>query len=346
MNLLVDGIAQVLLLLVLSAGSQAQVHALSPGADEPRLTEARSLLNQGAASEAEQVVRAFLKEHPGSAEAHFLLGYVLFREIQTDAERNADALRDDYQRSGHLQTKNQFHDAAARASLAEFTEGAKYHPPSAFDLKIVALDYVLLGDFADADKWLTRSLQLEPGDSQAWYYLGRAKYNENRFAEAIAAFEECLKRSAKSVQVVENLGLAYAGLGRPEEAIAAYKTAMALQENFPKKDPGPYIDMGDLLLDQNRAEDAVTYLRQAVEIAPRNSKAHELLGKGYARLNRLPLAQGELETAIRIAPQIGSLHCMLGPIYRKQGLMKEAKAEFESCSSLSGANPPPEKIQR
>ena len=315
-----------------------------PAADDAKLQGARALLNQGSATEAEHVVRAFLKEHPGSAEAHFLLGYVLFREIQSDAERNADTLRDNYQKSGQI--KNQFHDAAARASLDEFTEGAKYRPPSAFDLKIVALDYVLLGDFAAADKWLTRSLQMEPGDAQAWYYLGRAKYNENRFAEAIAAFEESSKRSANTVQLEENLGLAYAGLGRIEEAIAAYKNAMALQANSPKKDPGPYIDMGDLLLDQNRPEDAIASLRRALEIAPRNSKAHELLGKGYARLNQLALAQSELEAAIQLTPRIGSLYCMLGPIYRKRGLQNEAKAAFDRCSSLSNPSSQAEQIQR
>jgi tetratricopeptide (TPR) repeat protein len=345
MNFFFDGIARTLLLLVLW-GSQAQAPVVSSGSDDARLAEARSLLSRGSASEAERVTRAFLQEHPDSPEGHFLLGYMLFREIQTDAERDSEILRNEYQQSSRLHAKSQFHDAAARASLAEFTEGAKYRTPSAFDLKIVALDYVLLGDYPDADKWLTRSLQREPGDTQAWYYLGRAKYNENRFAEAIGAFEECLKRSAKTVQIEENLGLAYAGLGRTDEALAAYKVAMSLQENATTKDPGPYVDMGDLLLDQNRADEAVRYLRQAVEIAPGNSKSHELLGKGYARLNQLALAQSELETAIRLAPQIGSLHCMLGPIYRKQGLGKEAKAELESCSSLSSPNSSSEKVQR
>ena len=222
MNPFFDGIANALLLLALCV-NQAQAPVESPGPEDAGLVKARSLLFRGLPTEAEHVTRAFLQEHPDSPDAHFLLGYILFREIQTDAEKDADVLRNDYQHSSRLPTKNQFHDAAARASLAEFTEGAKYGTPGAFDLKIVALDYVVLGDYPDADKWLTRSLQREPGDAQAWYYLGRAKYTENRFAEAIAAFEECLKRGSKTVQIEENLGLAYAGLGRSDEALAAYK---------------------------------------------------------------------------------------------------------------------------
>jgi tetratricopeptide (TPR) repeat protein len=326
----------ILLLLVFSPCNQAQT--VPSGPEAARLAEARSLLDKGLVSDAERLARAFLSEHRDSAEAHFFLGYILFKEIQTDAERNRSSLRDEYQQSSQPHTSSSLRDALAKASLAEFTEGAKYHAPGAFDLKIVALDYVLLGDYANADKWLTLSVQWDPEDEQAWYYLGRAKYNENRFEEAINAFEQCLKRNTKNVKAEENLGLAYAGLGRIEDAISAYKTAMAWQENALTKDAWPYINMGDLLLDQNRSDEAVSYLQQAIQISSENSKAHELLGKAYTRLNQLVLAQAELERAISLSPQVASLHCMLGPIYRKQSLPAKAEAEFERCSSLS--NPP------
>jgi cytochrome c-type biogenesis protein CcmH/NrfG len=53
----------------------------------------------------------------------------------------------------------------------------KWPDPSAADL------------YPDADKWLTKMLEWAPNDSEGWYYLGRTKYNENRFAEAIRAFQ-------------------------------------------------------------------------------------------------------------------------------------------------------------
>lgn len=117
-----------------------------------------------------RAVRQTLQARPQSADAHFLLGYILFREIQ--AVGDADTYSDFHQPDPKLRNEK------ASESLAQFTEGAKYHDPSAFDLKIVALDYVLLGAYTDADKWLTKSLQWDPKDSQAWYYLGRTKYNE------------------------------------------------------------------------------------------------------------------------------------------------------------------------
>jgi len=149
----------------------------------PVLAEAKSLLRQGSVNEAESTVRRFLVAQPESAEGHFLLGHILFREIQTDAVAGSQlegvTVSQTNARDGKLIAEK------ARASLAEFTTGAKYHVPGAADLKIVSLDYVLLGAYADADKWLTKMLEWTPNDADGWYLLGRTKYNENRFAEAL-----------------------------------------------------------------------------------------------------------------------------------------------------------------
>jgi Flp pilus assembly protein TadD len=307
---------------------------------EASLVEAKSLLQKGLVRDAERAVRQHLEAHSDSAEGHFLLGYILFREIQTETrlETTVESVENLDARPADVKTR----DEKARESLAEFTAGAKYHDPNAFDLKIVALDYVLLGDYVDADKWLTRSVAWNPQDTDAWYYLGRARYNENKFAAAVDAFLQCLKLSPGNVKAEDNLGLAYAGLGRNEEATAAYQQAMAWQSQAALKNAGPYINLGSLLLDENRPEEAVPYLLHAVEIAPRESRAHELLGKAYTRLEKLPEAQSELEKAVELSPQSANLHCMLAPVYRKQGMADKAKLEFDRCAALSGSHSTPE----
>jgi Tfp pilus assembly protein PilF len=42
--------------------------------------EAHSLLDRGKASQAESTVRRYLESHSDSADAHYLLGYILFKE--------------------------------------------------------------------------------------------------------------------------------------------------------------------------------------------------------------------------------------------------------------------------
>jgi len=304
------------------------------------LADAKSRLEEGAANEAEHILRAYLAKDPSSADAHFLLGLALFKEIREITV--APTAHRDATNPPTSSTAN-FREEKAKASLGEFTAGARYRAPSASDLKIVALDYVLLGDYPDADKWLTKMLEWTPNDPEGWYYLGRTKYNENRFDEAVHAFQQCLKLDPQSVKAEDNLGLAYAGLNRVNDAVAAYHAAIESQKDAPTKNPGPFIDLADLLLDQNRSREAISYLSEAIQIAPQDPKAHELLGKAYARLDEIPQAQAELEKAAQLAPQNANLPCMLGPMYRKQGLTEKAKLALDRCASLNGTHSSPEK---
>lgn len=309
-----------------------EVLASSP---DGQLVDARAFLAEGKVEAAEANVRGYLTKHQNSGDAHFLLGLILFRKIQSQATEQLSF--PDSRSSARHAASAQSRVEYARASLAEYTEGAKYERPSASDLKIVALDYVLLGSYADASKWLTRSLEENPKDAEAWYYLGRSKYNENRFEEAILAFERCLELEPRSVKAQSNLGLSYSGLNRIAEALAALQQAIAWQADSPRKSAEPYIEMGDLLTQQNRATEAVGYLLQAVEIAPGESRAREKLGNAYLNANDLSAAQSQLESGIAVDPDNPSLHYLLGTVYRKQGRPDKAKAELEKFQALQEA---------
>jgi tetratricopeptide (TPR) repeat protein len=271
---------------------------------DPLLEQSRFLVDKGDFKQAEQTIRQYLGQHANSADGHYLLGFILFKQ------------------------------GRPKASLAEYTQAAKFRDPNANDLQIVGLNYVLLEQYADADHWFTRSLEFNPNNPQGWYYLGRAKYSENRFEEAISAFRECLNRDPKNVKAKDNLGLSYQALGRMKEAIVAFREAIAWQAQMLDKHPGPFLDLGSLLLEQNQVPDAISYLRQAVEISPQESGAHEQLGKAYSRLNELEKAQEELEKAVALAPESAPAHFMLGQVYRKRGLTEKAKNELERGAAL------------
>lgn len=289
-----------------AADPQTQVPA--PPAVSNQLTEANSLLTKGMLPEAEEAARKYLAEHTDSADGHYLLGYVLLRQ------------------------------GKAGASLAEYTEGAKYRKPSAVDLQAVGADYVLLGDFPDADKWFTKSVEWNPVSVIGWYYLGRTKYNENRFEEAVAAFQQCLKLDGKHIKAEDNLGLSYQALGRQEDALQAYRNAIDWQADAKVKNPGPFINIGGLFLETNQLEKAIEYLRRALEIAPDDPKAHQQLGKAYFNVNELPKALTELEKAAQLAPDNAPVHYILAQVYRKQGLGEKAKEEFDRYTKLSAAH--------
>jgi tetratricopeptide (TPR) repeat protein len=281
------------------------------------LALARSLLDAGRIQDAESILRHDLAANPSAADAHFLLGYVFFRE-QKPTE-----------------------------SLAEFTAGAKSRRPRADELKIVAADYVMLSDYGDADKWFSQVVSETPNDADAWYLLGRTKYNENEFAAAIADFERALALHPKYVEAENNIGLAWKELNNRDNARAAFQAAIDWQGSTPV-DAQPILNMGTLLADEGKFDEAMTLLKQALSLAPQNPSAHEQLGKVYLAMNRLAEAQSQLEQAIVLAPDSSALHYKLGQILRKEGETERAQQEFAMCERLNGAhsssktpNPPP-----
>lgn len=256
---------------------------------------------------AEASVRAYLRDNGESKDGHFLLGLIFFRENN------------------------------ARESLAEYTEGARFGVPSAADLKVVGLDYVLLEDYADAAKWLAQSVARDSTDAEAWYSLGRVEYTLNRFEDALRAFRKSLALDPRSVKAEDNLGLALAALNRSGEAIAAWRKAIQIQSDAEHPSEQPLLNLGTALVERNEALEAIALLQKAAAIAPSDPKIQEQLGRAYLLQNRLDLAAQHLEHAVALAPDDGRLHFQLGQVYRKLGWTEKAKLEFARTEALNGA---------
>jgi Flp pilus assembly protein TadD len=293
---------------------------ISPAAPEelPELAHARALLNQGKFQDAEAVLRSFLSGHLASADARFLLAYTLFRENKP------------------------------RESLAEYTHAAQLQRPTAEDLHNVALDYVLLNDYTDADTWMTRATEWSPANGEYWYDLGRIKATENRFSDAVHCFTQSLKYQPRSVKAENNLGIAYEGLNRTDDAIAAYRQAIAwasdapaLREGSPDSAAQPMLQLATILTDRGQLTEAQTLLEKAAVLEPHDARIHKALGLLYERKGELAASQRAFEDAVSESPQDASLHFQLGTVYRKRGLREQAQSEFARAAQLNGTHSTP-----
>lgn len=259
-------------------------------------------------ADAETVLHTYLGQHPDSATAHMLLGLI-------DYELNHPA-----------------------DSLGEFTLSAQLSPPRASELVIVALDYVKLKDLANADKWMTVAVRKDPRSAGAWRYLGGIKYSENRFAEAIDAYRHCLQLQPEDVPSEDGIGRSLEGLGKDEEAIAAYRQALEWQQHNSRKYAQPLLHLGTLLARKGHADQAVELLRQAEALEPKETEVHQAMGEAYTQLKQWPQAQTELESAVAQSPRNSHLHWLLAAVYRHEGRTDEARREQSLFASLVGSH--------
>ena len=273
-------------------------------ANDDGLDRARAAAAARQWPQAEKLLTGYLAQHEGTAATHTLLGLVLLNE-------------------------NRPND-----SLKEFTRGAKLEYPSAEDFRYVALDYALLNDYADADRWMTKAVELNGKQSESWYELGRIRYMENRFADSVEAFHQALLIEPRLVKAENNLGLALEGLNQQEDALAAYRQAISWQRDDAHPSEQPWLNLGILLSDRDDQPGALAALTEAEAIAPHEPAIHAALGKLYRRGQQLDKAQAELEQAVAAKPGDASLHFQLGEVYRREGRQAEARAQFAQVTAL------------
>lgn len=312
------GVRRVLVVCLLcgAAGMGAQVIAVAPqpqgAAAGVPLQEARKLIDAGQYEQAATLLKGYLQTENGSAAAHELLA---FSEMRLDD---------------------------AKGSLEEYTRAAAIAHPSAVDLQNVAKDYVLLGDMKDAEHWAVVSLQMDDRDAEGWYVLGRIRFTLQRFQESVECFERSLALLPRSVKAENNLGLSYEGLNRTEDAIAAYRQAIAWQEGEEHPSEQPLLNLGIILVHEEKLAEAKEVLVKAVAIAPNDPRIREQLGHLYLDMKLLPEAEQQLEAAIGLQPKKSALHFLLGKVYHLEGQEAKAKEEFGLSASLSGYHATPE----
>jgi len=276
----------------------------APGRTDALLRRAKALVNENQFAAAAEALDSYSMTHPESDDALYLLGFVLFRQDKP------------------------------RESLAVFQRAARVKAPAAADLKIAALDYVLLEDYNSAARYLDGSLRLNPGDLEARYHLGRVRYQLNQFDAAIAAFQLVLRTNPHDLKAQDNLGLCFEGKNQVDDALAAYHKAIDLDATSPVHSEQPYLNLGKLLLTLNRNPEAIESLQKAVTFAPQSAATHYELGRGYVSLNQFEAARQQLEESIRLNEKESSPHYLLGRVYKRLGRDADAAEQFAITEQL------------
>jgi tetratricopeptide (TPR) repeat protein len=282
----------------------AQAESAAPGETDALLYEAKSLVHLKDFPGATSALNRYLSAHPDSADALYLLGFVLHRQNRPTE------------------------------SLQIYTKAAAHTAPTADDLKIVGLDYILLNDYADAIHWFEKAVELDAKNKDAWYYLGRAYYTRGRLAEARRAFATVLEIDPRDSKAENNLGLILETEGQPAAAIDAYHQAIAWQEQSPQISEQPYVNLGNLLMEQGQTKDAAGFLEKAVALAPDNAFCRMKLGVYYRETGQLENAQRELEKATALEPDNATAHYQLGRLYKEMHALDRAKKEFDRTAEL------------
>ena len=250
-------------------------------------------------------------------------------ELRLELERHPESARALYKLGLVLRQENK-----PKESLETYTRAASLQKPTAEQLRSVALDYVLLDDYHDAIHWLQTALSFEPGNVEVLYSLGRCFYTQGDYRKAEALYLRVLEINPDHLKAEENLGLVYDAENQPEKAEATLRIAAARAAKQPS-DEWPFLNLGSVLVDHNRAAEAVPVLQIATRIAPKSAPCHEKLGRALEDSGNTMEGVKELEMAVQLDPKNPGLHFELGHAYRQSGAQEKARAEFALSQELS-----------
>ncbi len=156
---------------------------------------------------------------------------------------------------------------------------------------------------------------------------GRELRGQGRVDEAIAAFREALALEPNLAEAHHQLGNALKALRRYAEAVPSLRAAALLAP----ENAAVWLNLGVACLELGLSEEAVARFRRAVELEPFRPDARNVLGHALLVAGRCAEARRQLEEALRLRPGYAAAHDNLGRVLKAQGRSTEAIAHHRAA---------------
>jgi len=140
--------------------------------------------------------------------------------------------------------------------------------------------------------------------------------NRHDIKAAIAHLNEALKLAPKYAEAWNSLGVVYYQTKDYTQAEQCFRKATEIAP----EDWTPAVNLGGVLLNLQRPQEALEYNRYAVKARPNDALANSQLGMTYFRLGEMEKAEQYLATAERLDPShFSHPQLLLAEIYARRG---------------------------
>jgi len=231
---------------------------------------------------------------------------------------------------GYQQIIDTWREAKEWQKATDAAKEAVQKLPGSRDLKLVLASQQ--ADMGEADKALKdvrAMLKGDPDDRQVYIALAQMNTRLRRFSDAEQALDKAEQLSTKQddKEYVWFLrGSTFERAKRYAEAEEQFKKVVASDSEH----ASALNYLGYMLADQNmKLEEALGYIKRAVDLDPANGAYLDSLGWAYFRLGKYELAEDNLLKASQKINTDPTVHDHLGDLYQKTGRLKLAATNWE-----------------
>ena len=155
--------------------------------------------------------------------------------------------------------------------------------------------------YPDFEGFVYQRTQERPYNVPDYKQRGYRAYQDGRYEEAIAYYDEVITRNPDDVDTYKLRGDAKVHLGQYAGAITDYDEVISVDlDNL-----AAYQAKGAIYFDLNLYEPAIDAFDRVIELDPDNGNSYKLRGSAKLSLNRLIEARGDFLTALEFAQQTG-----------------------------------------
>ena len=213
----------------------------------------------------------------------------------------------------------------------------KWLAPSHFEYARDSYDQL---KYTQAIRSFESALALDPGNTEARYYLGLCYVKLSDSGKAREAFEAAASADPSDARPHKALGDLDLQVGAHEGARAAYQRSVSLDSAY----TGAYAGLAQIHIEHGEEAEAVLLLRRATRIDPRFGEGFLLLGFLLTRLENPQEAVAALAQAVKLRPKNAEFHYRLGEAYLATGELEKAISSGNAALSLDADYHPAEVL--
>ena len=210
-------------------------------------------------------------------------------------------------------------------SLTIITTYIDKEPDDGKGYKLLGLNLFMLGRQRQAEVEMKRATELDPSDTEAFYWLGRLYFTRNDMPAALAAYEKAVALDPNNVKAFNHIGQTKEALAEFAQAKQAYLKAIDLEQKQAVKSQWPYFNLGTLFIKEGKPEEAVEYLRQALDRNPSWPKGKVKLAMALTSVGKFEDALVQLNEVLDVDAKNAEAHYQLGQLLTKMDKPEQAK---------------------
>ncbi|MBN1127502.1 MAG: tetratricopeptide repeat protein [Chitinispirillaceae bacterium] len=165
--------------------------------------------------------------------------------------------------------------------------------------------------------------------------LGMLSWKQSgMYVDAETLYRTTIRKNADCWMAYNNLGILMANTGRTDEAISHYRKAVEINPDFEKA----YCNLGNALSRTGKIDEAIVQYGKALHLDSNYVAAHINLGTILLQTGRMDEVMAHYLKALELNPNHAETHFNLGLLLAKMGRTDEAVAHFQKALEIDPNN--------